>query len=123
MTELTTKELTDMRAIADDFFPDTCTIRTPTQTVGALGGLVLTFADTYTNVACRLDPQGRGSETIVNEALEGKSAWMLNIPFDQAIEITYKVVHDSLEYDIVRINDTHSFSTIRRALLIRVNDG
>lgn len=123
MTELSTQELTDMRAIADDFFPDTCTIRTPTQTVGAMGGLVLTFADTYTNVACRLDPQSGGSETIVNEALEGKSAWILNIPFNQAIEITYKVVHDSLEYDIVRINDTHSYSTIRRALLTRVNDG
>jgi len=123
MTELTAQELTDMRVIADDFFPDTCTIQTPTTTVGVQGGISISFANTYTGVACRLDPESGGSEAIVNLALEGKSAWMLNIPFDQDIDITYKVIHDGVEYDIVRVDDTHSYSTIRRALLTRVNDG
>jgi hypothetical protein len=123
MTELTAQELTDMRAIADNFFPDTCTIQTPTITIGGQGGISTTWNNTYTDVACRLDPQSGGSETIVNEALEGKSTWMLNIPFDQAIDITNRVIHESIEYEIVRVNDTHSYNTIRRALLTRVNDG
>jgi hypothetical protein len=123
MTELTTQELTDMRVIADDFFPDVCAIRTPAITIGAMGGITTAWDNTYTDVACRLDPESGGSEAVVNLALEGKSTWILNIPFDQAIEIDYKVRHQSLEYDIVRINDTHSYSTIRRALLTRVNDG
>ncbi len=123
MTELTTQELTDMRVIADDFFPDTCTIQTPTTSVGAMGGIADSYANTYTAVPCRLDPQGVGGETVVNEALEGKSSWMLNIPYDQAIDIAYRVIHDSVEYEIVRVSDTQSYKTIRRALLARVNDG
>jgi hypothetical protein len=121
MTELTAQELTDMRTIADDFFPDTCTIQTPTGSTGAMGGIANSYANTYTDVSCRLDPQGVGGETIVNEALEGKSAWMLNIPYDQDIDITYRVVHDSKEYEVVRVSDTQSYKTIRRALLTRVN--
>jgi hypothetical protein len=123
MTELTAQELTDMRTIADDFFPDVCAIRTPTITIGAMGGITTTWDNTYTDVACRLDPESGGSETIVNLALEGKSTWMLNIPFDQAIDITYKIRHEGVEYDIASIVDTNSYSTIRRASLIRVNDG
>jgi hypothetical protein len=60
---------------------------------------------------------------IVNEALEGKSTWMLNIPYDQDIDITYKIRHDSVEYDVAAVRDTNSYRTIRRALLVRVNDG
>jgi hypothetical protein len=124
MTELTAQELIDMRTIADDFFPDVCAIRTPTVTVGALGGLSFTWDNTYTDVACRLDPdESRGSETIINEALEGRSTWTLNIPFDQAIDITFKIRHQGIEYDIASIIDTNSYSTIRRASLIRTNDG
>jgi hypothetical protein len=123
MTALTAQELTDMRLVADDFFPDTCTIQTPTSTVGAMGGIANSYANTYTDVACRLDPRGVGGETIVNDALEGKSSWMLNIPYDQDINITYRVVHDSVEYEIARVSDTQSYKTIRRALLTRVNDG
>lgn len=123
MTKLTSQELTDMRTIADDFFPDVCAIRTPVVTIGAMGGITTAWNNTYTDVACRLDPESGSGETIVNLALEGKSVWMLNIPYDQAIEIDYKVRHQNLEYDIVRINDTHSYNTIRQALLTRVNDG
>ncbi len=123
MTELSAQELTDMRAIADDFFPDTCTIQTPTASVGAMGGIADSYANTYTDVACRLDPQGVGGEAVVNEALEGESSWMLNIAYDQDIDITYRVIHDSVEYEIVRVSDTQSYRTIRRASLTRVNDG
>ena len=119
MTALTTDELTDMRAIADDFFPDTCTIQTPTAGVDATGSPTETFVNTYTPVACRLDPAGAGDEAVMNLALEGRSSWWLNIPYDQAIDETYQVVHDGTIYQIKSVWDTHSYSTIRRALLVR----
>jgi hypothetical protein len=124
MTELSIQELADMRTIADDFFPDVCAIRTPTITIGALGGIATIWDNAYTDIPCRLDPdESRGAETIVNEALEGRSSWMLNIPFDQDIDITYKIRHIGVEYDIASVQDTHSYSTIRRASLTKVNDG
>lgn len=121
MTELTAQELTDMRTIADDFFPDTCTIQTVTGSTGAMGGVAQSYANTYTGVACRVDPMDTGSETIVNEALEGRSGWRLNIPYDQAIAIEDRVIHSGVTYEVRSVMDTHSYSTIRRAVLERVN--
>lgn len=122
MTALSTKELTDMRTVADDFFPDTCTIQAPTNSTGAMGGGSISYANTYTSVACRVDPMGAGAgESIMSEALEGRSQFMLNIPHDQDIDITYRVVHDSVTYEVASVVDTQSYRTIRRAVLMRVN--
>jgi hypothetical protein len=123
MTALSAQELTDMRTIADDFFPDTCTIQAKTESAGAMGGVSHSWANTYTGVACRLDPQGFGSEGVRNAALEGQSTFILNIPYDQAISIEDRVVHSGKTYEVVSVWDTHSYSTIRRAELTRVDSG
>lgn len=113
-------ELAAMRDIAGSFFPDTCTISTLTNSVDETGSPTQTFADTYTGVACRLDPAA-GNEIVRNLALEGESTWWLNIPYNQPIDITYRVTHGGDTYDIKYVVDTQSYSTIRRALLVRVN--
>lgn len=123
MTALSAQELTDMRTLADDFFPDTCTIQAKTESAGAVGGVAHSWANTYTSVACRLDPQNFGSEGVNAAALEGKSLFVLNIPYDQAISIEDRVVHDSKTYEVASVWDTHSYSTIRRALLVREDSG
>ena len=120
MTVLTAQELTDMRAVADDFLPDTCTIQTPTAGVDSTGSPTETFASTYTSVACRVDPAGAGDEMVRNLALEGQSAWWLNIPYDQAIDETYQVIHGGVTYQIKSIWAGQSYATIRRALMVRV---
>jgi hypothetical protein len=121
MTALTSQELIDMRAVADDFFPDICTIQTPTDTTDASGGVSTSYANTYTNVACRLDPDTGGGEASNNFALESGSEWWLNIPYDQAIDATYRVVHSGSTYEVSHVMDTHSYATIRRAALIRID--
>jgi SPP1 family predicted phage head-tail adaptor len=108
-----------MRADAATLFPDTCTIATPAAGVDSTGSPTETFTNTYTSVACRVDPAD-GDEEIRNMALEGQSAWWLNIPYDQAIDETYQVIHDSRTYQIKSVWDTQSYRTIRRALMVRV---
>jgi len=119
MTGLTSGELTKMRSVADDFLPDTCTIQTLTDGVDALGGITKTFANTYTGVACRVDPQS-GGESVVNAALTGVSIWTLNIPYNQPIAVTNRVVHNAKTYEVAAVMDTNSYVTIRRATLKRV---
>ncbi len=124
MTVITAQELTDMRAVADDFFPDTCTIQTRTESVDALGGIVMTWVNAFEAVACRIDPVEAGrQEAVTNLALEGKTAWRLNIPYDQAISSENRIRHNGRQYEVETVEDTHSYSTIRRALLIRVEPG
>lgn len=119
---VTDSELTKMRAMADDYFPDTCTIQTRTETVDGLGGVVHTWANTYTSVACRLDPvYADRSERVSSGVLEGESAWMLNIPYDQAISVEDRVIHDGKTYEVAAVVDTQSYRTIRRAELKRVD--
>lgn len=122
MTVITDQEITDMRAIADNFFPDVCTIQVRTETADALGGVSVSYANTYTGVACRLDPQIIGAtEGIENMTTEAESWWMLNIPYDQAISVEDRVVHDGKTYEVQQAMDTNSYRTIRRARLIRVD--
>jgi hypothetical protein len=122
MTAITAQELTDMRVVSDDFLPDTCTIQTKTETVDAQGGVSLSWANTYTSVACRLDPAAAGgSEVVTNLALEARSLWTLNIPYNQAIGVENRVVHGGVTYEVKGVIDTNSYVTIRRATLVRVN--
>lgn len=119
---VTADELTKMRAMADDYFPDTCTIQTRTESVDALGGVTYTWANTYTGVACRLDPVYTGrSKGVSNLTLESKSEWMLNIPHDQAISAEDRVAYDGKTYEVTTVVDTQSYRTIRRAELRRVD--
>jgi SPP1 family predicted phage head-tail adaptor len=119
VTEISAQELAEMRDIADSFFPDVCVIQTVTAGVDSTGSPTETFGNTYTNVACRVDPAD-GDEEIRNMALEGESSWWLNIPYDQAIDETWQVIHDSRTYQIKSVWDTQSYRTIRRALMVRV---
>jgi head-tail adaptor len=118
---LGTQELADIRSIADDFLPDTCTIQTKTTTAGAMGGISEAYANTYTSVYCRIDPTGNGDEAVVNFTTEGKSTWYINLKYNQAIAVSDRVIHDSKTYEVVRVIDTNSYVTIRRAILVRVD--
>lgn len=120
MTGISAAELAAMRDIADTFFPDVCVIQVLTNGVDETGSPTQSFADTYTGVACRLDPAS-GNEIVRNLALEGESTWWLNIPYDQPIALEYRVIHGGDTYEVKYAVDTQSYSTIRRALLVRVN--
>jgi len=122
MSGLTDQELVALRVIADDWFPDTCTIQTRTESVDALGGSSLSWSDTYEDVDCRLAPLGmQRAEQVFNFALEGRSTWMLSVAYDQAITIEDRITFDSDTYEVLAVEDDHSYRTIRRALLARVN--
>ena len=100
---LSAKELSDIRDVADDWLPDTCTIQTKTESVDGLGGISYSWTNTYTSISCRLDPMFQGDEEITNDALEGESVWILTVAYDQDIDVEYRIVHNSLTYEIRNI--------------------
>lgn len=121
MTVLTANELADMRLVSDDFFPDTCTIQTKTAAVDALGGLNPTYANTYTSVKCRVDPVGMQDELIANLRIEAEQVFWLNIPYDQAITVEDRVIHNSTTYEVRYVWLNQSYATIRRAIITKVD--
>jgi len=121
---LTTAELAAMRDHADDFLPDSCTIQTATQTVDSTGNPILTWADTYTSVACRLDaiqgPVIGGGEPAMWGKLAQVSDWVLSLKYDQAVTAADRVVYGGVTYYITSAETDHTWRTLRRVGLKKV---
>lgn len=119
---LPASELADMRAEQELAMPDTCTIQTPTQT-NTKGSVAKTYANTYTNVACRMVQAGDRLpiEKAIGAALASVTDHILTIPYDQAMGPDYRVVHGGITYEVVACpNQDKSWRTARRAYLKRV---
>jgi len=119
---LSTLELSQLRADANDYFPDTCTIQTPTRTADAYGGWTESWADTHTGVSCRLAvmPLNR-PEAIDAGRIASTTRWLLAVPYDQAIDATMRVIHDSVTYEVESVEDKQSHRASRHAYLRRVD--
>jgi hypothetical protein len=117
---LTDAELTELRAVAEEAMPDTCTIRTPTET-NTKGSVATTYASTYTNVPCRLMPvRERDREYVTGEKVTKVASYVLTVPWDQAIEAGYQVVHGGVTYEVLGVHPRHSYRTANRADVVEV---
>jgi SPP1 family predicted phage head-tail adaptor len=118
VSDLTVTDLANMRADALNMLPDTCTIQARTSTVNAIGEAADTFTDTYTGVACRLDPVKETEELIVDRPLASGDL-ILTVAYDQAIDATMRVVSGGVTYEIIGVDAGKSWAVTRRALLRR----
>ena len=119
---LSTLELTQLRNDQADYFPDTCTIQTVSLASDGMGGQTETWANTYTGVSCRLMPQQRGQgEELQANQVQATTEWILSVAYNQTIDETMRVVHNSETYEVVAIHDTHSWVSAKRARLRRLD--
>ena len=119
---LSTRELRQLRADQEDYFPDTCTLQTKTETTDSQGGFTVSWANTHTGVKCRVMPiQTSRAEQVEGDQLAAYSRWILRVPFDQTIDEEMRVVHDSVTYEIERLTDTHSDVTAVGAVLVKLD--
>ena len=118
---LSTLEIAQLRADADDYMPDTCIIQSPTITIDAIGGQSTSWAAAAT-VSCRLAPQLAGMGEVINAAqITSPTSWVLTVAHDQAIDATQRVVVSSDAYQVERVEDDHSNRTARRVYLRRLD--
>jgi len=119
---LSTLELSQLRADANDYLPDVCTLQTPTRAADAYGGWTESWPPTHTGVACRLAimPLGR-PEDIDAGQIASATRWLLAVPYNQAIDATMRVVHDGVTYEVEGVEDMQSNRPSRHAYLRRVD--
>lgn len=119
MPTLSAAELADLRSVQADTLPDTCTIQTATFT-NTKGSVAAGYANTYTAVACRL-AGGAGGEQELGLASASEVTHILTVGHGQAVGPTDRVVHDSVTYEVVAVeNDKASWRTAKRVYLKRV---
>ena len=118
---LSSAELDEIREFVEaNALPSTCTIQTPTET-NEKGSVTRAFANTYTNVPCRIMPaRNEGREYVSGEKITRRATYVLTVPFDQELAATYQVVCGGDTYEILGVWDDHDFRTARRADLVKV---
>jgi SPP1 family predicted phage head-tail adaptor len=120
---LTTNQLAQLRLHQEGSLPDTCTLQVLTVGADAIGGQTLTWANTHTNVECRLAPiRSRQEERIVGEQQIPENLYMLTVHHDQTITTKMRCIHDSVTYEIRALHDTHSQRTGKRAILVKLEN-
>ena len=115
---LSTLELAQLRSDANDYLPDTCDIQTVERTADDYGGWTEEWTDTYETISCRLAavPLNR-PESIDGAQLGSLTRWLLAVPYNQAIDATMRVVHDSVTYEVEAVEDLQSNRASRHAYL------
>lgn len=113
-------ELASLRAEAERFLPDTCTVQTVTHT-NTKGSVVSAYANTYTSVPCRLAAVGSGAERVIGEELSAETTHVLTVAYGQAVAPSDRIVHAGATYEVTACPNTlASWRTARRVYLKRV---
>lgn len=111
---LPTSELAELRTIVLDAMQETCTIQTPTET-NTKGSISTSFADTYTDVQCRLMPARANAREYDLGKVKQVTDFVLTVPYDQTITADMRVVVGSDTYEVLGVYTTHSYRTANRA--------
>jgi SPP1 family predicted phage head-tail adaptor len=106
---LTSGEITAMRDVCEDAFPDTCTIKRNAPNYNGLGGRTNTFTTLASGVACRMTPMS-GDESLFAGASRHQALWRLDLPYNTDIRATDRVTIGSATYDVVHVSITRSWN-------------
>lgn len=123
MGVLSARELAAMRAEANRWLADTCTIQAVTVGRDTVGGITETWANTATSVPCRLvshvnrAPAG-GTQ---GEQYQVRTDWILHLAYDQAIATGQRVTVGADTYEVQAVDDEQTERASRRAWLKRVD--
>lgn len=113
-------QLASMRAIIP--LPDTAIIKSQSQSrSGGMGGAITYTPVSGGTVACRLDPIGNTDQTRLTGAGEATVAeYQLTLPYDAPIEPDYIVTIAGQDYNIIQLDDVHSWNVSRRAKVAEI---
>lgn len=118
---LNTSDLAYMRDSLEQLLPDTCVILSPTNASDGQGGWATTWGTVAANVKCRIDPGNKEMyERVTGAALQPFSWWQLTLSWDQAIDVTYRVVVNGNTYNVVNHDDNKSWAGTLRVAVMKV---
>jgi hypothetical protein len=120
MSELSNRELREMREAVDDLFPDFCNLLTTTRTSNGQGGFTEAWGTATKNVPCRLDQQV-GAERLTDGSVRAFTSYELAIPFDVTISEAYRVEHGDYTYHVTDANRAQSWQVEKVILLERIS--
>ena len=123
MTYLSDAMLTRMRSQVAQMLPGTCVIARNAGTVDSdTGWPVEDFQPVAGGtVRCRVDPVSSKDEIEITLNRESINiVYQLTVPWNAPIAVNDIITYDSDEYEIVQIDNQHSWNVSKRAVIGRV---
>jgi len=116
---LTAAQLADMRAMASEALPDTCSILTPTRTPDGMGSESSSWAVSASAVPCRMAPSGLGSNVELERAarVTAVERWTLTLAWDQELTKLDRISYDGKTFEVEDIAADMSYQIHKRAQL------
>lgn len=107
---------------AESVLPDLCTIQTGTRASAGQGSNPITFADTYTDVPCRLMPftQRQIEEAQRREQIMTDRPFWLTLARNQPIDTDDRMKKDAITYEVTYIDEFKSYAATKRVQVVRI---
>jgi SPP1 family predicted phage head-tail adaptor len=115
---LSQRDLQLMRHTIADNLGDLATIQNYTDASDGQGGVTRTWANTYTNVPCRLAPKSSHTQTEGGQ-YQAVTGWVLTVRYDQTIAAGDRVVKSGDTFEVLSVEDDRTDRVLRRAFLRR----
>ena len=118
---LSAAELAAMRAIAPGVLPNTCVISTASWASDGMGGGTTTWAVLAGGTAsCKLVAKSSGAPDQTGGVITYHTDWLLHMAWNGTILPGYRVAVNSDNYQVVSVEDDHSWRFLKNAMLKRV---
>lgn len=105
-----------LRALSNQFLPDTCTIQRYTESSTG-DGTAQTWSDLATGVSCRVSPRGRSAAESLgaDQSLQAIADWTVWMPALQDVTPKDRVVVGSRTFEVVVVT-ARSYEAVRAVL-------
>lgn len=105
--------------------PDTCNIYPVTRTKDGSGGWLEVPGtcrqyNSSNDVPCRLDPTRQYLNLEIFNQEVTVDDFILKVPFDASIEVDDNILHQGIIYQIRKLSGTHSWNSVKIALVVSV---
>lgn len=116
------KDIDHIRTEAEAVLPDFCTIQEGTRASDGQGRNPITFADTYTDVPCRLMPftQRQIEEAERRGQIMTDRPFLLTLRRSQPIAADNRVKKNAVTYEVSYIDDGKSYQATKRVQVVRI---
>lgn len=108
--------LASLRALSNQFLPDTLTIQRGTETSGG-DGTSVSWSDLATGVACRVSPlASSASESLgADQSLQAVAQWTIWVSQGQDVTVKDRIVYGSRTFEVARVG-ARSYEVVRELI-------
>lgn len=105
-----------LRAVSEQFLPDTCSVQRATESSSG-EGTTQTWSNHLTGVACRVSPlEASASEALGADAsLQAVAQWTVWLPYGTDVTVKDRVIYGTRTFEVARVG-ARSYEAIRELI-------